>query len=298
MLLAFSDAATSPCCPRRPRACRMPSWSIWLPACQPSPAGLEATPRLSRTARPACSCPRMILPLCLRRYCGCYVIPGLAANLGKNGREYVASEFSFQRMIREDRPALYGTTAVAGCGMSCGRELEASVPARYWPWIAQKLQTVSASNRPLTQTGCAIRSARVSLREWGRLPAHGRVSFSLPILFSDYVQSSGRFFRKLRSRSSSGQPESASIVSTCWVTTPSTTVSQIDWHCDRVHGKCAPRKPWFRVKYLDFAEVGDSKVTWELNRHQHLVTLAKAYRSDGRREVCLRAISPVGRLAR
>jgi len=55
----------------------------------------------------------------------------------------------------------------------------------------------------------------------------------------------------------------------------------IDWHCDRVHGKRAPRKPWFRMKYLDFAEVGDSKVTWELNRHQHLVTLAKAFRLSG-----------------
>jgi hypothetical protein len=54
--------------------------------------------------------------------------------------------------------------------------------------------------------------------------------------------------------------------------------SDIDWHLDRVHGKRAPRKPWFQIHYLDFAEVGDSKVTWELNRHQHLVTLAKAYR--------------------
>jgi hypothetical protein len=51
---------------------------------------------------------------------------------------------------------------------------------------------------------------------------------------------------------------------------------EIDWHCDRVHGKRAPRKPWFQIRYLDFEEVGDSKVTWELNRHQHLVTLAKA----------------------
>ncbi|HYM75127.1 MAG TPA: alginate lyase family protein [Candidatus Dormibacteraeota bacterium] len=57
--------------------------------------------------------------------------------------------------------------------------------------------------------------------------------------------------------------------------------TDIDWHCDRVHGKRAPRKAWFKVKYLDFAEVGDSKVTWELNRHQHLVTLAKAYRLTG-----------------
>lgn len=53
---------------------------------------------------------------------------------------------------------------------------------------------------------------------------------------------------------------------------------EIDWHLDLVHGKRAPRRPWFRVKYLDFDEVGDSKITWELNRHQHLVTLAKAYR--------------------
>ncbi len=56
---------------------------------------------------------------------------------------------------------------------------------------------------------------------------------------------------------------------------------EIDWHCDRVHGIRAPRKPGFKVGYLDFAEVGDSKVTWELNRHQHFVVLAKAYRLSG-----------------
>ena len=54
--------------------------------------------------------------------------------------------------------------------------------------------------------------------------------------------------------------------------------TEIDWHCDRVHEKRAPRKAWFQIRYLDFAEVGDSKITWELNRHQHLVTLAKAFR--------------------
>lgn len=57
--------------------------------------------------------------------------------------------------------------------------------------------------------------------------------------------------------------------------------SEIDWHSDRVHGKRAALKPWFQIHYLDFDEVGDSKVTWELNRHQHLVTLAKAYRLTG-----------------
>jgi Heparinase II/III-like protein/Heparinase II/III N-terminus len=55
----------------------------------------------------------------------------------------------------------------------------------------------------------------------------------------------------------------------------------IDWHLDSVHGKRAPRKPFYKVRYLDFNELGDAKVTWELNRHQHLVTLAKAYRLTG-----------------
>jgi hypothetical protein len=52
----------------------------------------------------------------------------------------------------------------------------------------------------------------------------------------------------------------------------------IEWHLDRVHGKQAPKKAFYKIRYLDFDEVGDSKVTWELNRHQHLVTLAKAFR--------------------
>jgi hypothetical protein len=58
--------------------------------------------------------------------------------------------------------------------------------------------------------------------------------------------------------------------------------ARIDWHLDAVHGKSAPRRSWFKVHYLDFAEVGDAKITWELNRHQHLVTLAKAYRLTSR----------------
>lgn len=57
--------------------------------------------------------------------------------------------------------------------------------------------------------------------------------------------------------------------------------SPIDWHLDAVHGKQAPRLLFYKIRYLDFEEVGDSKVTWELNRHQHLVTLAKAYRLTG-----------------
>jgi hypothetical protein len=50
----------------------------------------------------------------------------------------------------------------------------------------------------------------------------------------------------------------------------------IDWHLDPVHGKRAPLNPWFKIPFLDFDAVGDHKIIWELNRHQHLVTLAKA----------------------
>jgi hypothetical protein len=55
----------------------------------------------------------------------------------------------------------------------------------------------------------------------------------------------------------------------------------IDWRLDPVHGKQAPRRPGHRVHYLDFTEVGDHKIIWELNRHQHLVTLAKAFHLTG-----------------
>jgi hypothetical protein len=53
--------------------------------------------------------------------------------------------------------------------------------------------------------------------------------------------------------------------------------ADIRWHTDAVNGVTAPLKPWPSIKYLDFAEVGDAKVTWELNRHQHLSILARAY---------------------
>jgi len=58
--------------------------------------------------------------------------------------------------------------------------------------------------------------------------------------------------------------------------------TEIDWHSDRVHEKRSPRKPFHSIRYLDFEQAGDVKVTWELNRHQHLVTLAKAYRLSGK----------------
>ena len=56
---------------------------------------------------------------------------------------------------------------------------------------------------------------------------------------------------------------------------------EIDWHFDPVHKKRASNKPWFKIRFLEFSEVGDHKIIWELNRHQHLVTLAKAWLFSG-----------------
>ncbi len=55
----------------------------------------------------------------------------------------------------------------------------------------------------------------------------------------------------------------------------------INWSLDPVSGRQAPRRRWPAVPYLDYAVVGDHKVVWELSRHQHLVTLARAWRITG-----------------
>ena len=55
----------------------------------------------------------------------------------------------------------------------------------------------------------------------------------------------------------------------------------VDWHLDPVSGRNSPRRHWSRIDPLDPQSVGDSKVIWELNRHQWLVRLAQAYRLSG-----------------
>ena len=55
----------------------------------------------------------------------------------------------------------------------------------------------------------------------------------------------------------------------------------IDWHVDPIRQRHAPREHWSRVDYLDASVVGDHKVIWELNRHQHLVTLAQVFLLTG-----------------
>lgn len=54
-----------------------------------------------------------------------------------------------------------------------------------------------------------------------------------------------------------------------------TSAGEVDWHLDPVHQRRAPRGFWSRVPYLDPA-VGDHKIIWELNRHQHWLTLGRA----------------------
>jgi hypothetical protein len=51
----------------------------------------------------------------------------------------------------------------------------------------------------------------------------------------------------------------------------------VDWHLDPVASRRAPRVHWSRLDPLDPAVIGDSKVIWELNRHQWLVRLAQAW---------------------
>ena len=61
------------------------------------------------------------------------------------------------------------------------------------------------------------------------------------------------------------------------------TGAAIHWRRDYINGKESPADYFRRIPYLDAALVGDHKVIWELNRHQHLVLLAQAHLLTGRR---------------
>ena len=55
----------------------------------------------------------------------------------------------------------------------------------------------------------------------------------------------------------------------------------MDWALDPVSGCRAPSLHWSLLDPLDLQSVGDSKVVWELNRHQWMVDLGRAYRFTG-----------------
>jgi len=62
------------------------------------------------------------------------------------------------------------------------------------------------------------------------------------------------------------------------------TGKAIDWRRDYGAGITTGLRYFRFVPYLDRSRVGDHKAIWELNRHQHLVVLAQAFRLSGRRE--------------
>ncbi len=51
----------------------------------------------------------------------------------------------------------------------------------------------------------------------------------------------------------------------------------IDWRLEPISGKRTPLVHWSQIDFLNSAVAGDKKVTWELNRHQFLVTLGQAH---------------------
>jgi Heparinase II/III-like protein/Heparinase II/III N-terminus len=67
----------------------------------------------------------------------------------------------------------------------------------------------------------------------------------------------------------------------------------IDWHLDPVRLRRAPRVHWTQVNPLDPAQVGDSKVVWELNRHQWVARLAQAYAVSGDERYAERALAAI-----
>lgn len=59
------------------------------------------------------------------------------------------------------------------------------------------------------------------------------------------------------------------------------TGEEIRWRRDYAHGIETGLSYFRRIPYLDFQRAGDHKYIWELNRHQHLVVLAQAFRFTG-----------------
>jgi hypothetical protein len=67
----------------------------------------------------------------------------------------------------------------------------------------------------------------------------------------------------------------------------------IDWHRDLVSNQRAPLVHWSALDPLNANRVGDSKVIWELNRHQWVVRLAQAWaitRDERYAEACMSTI--------
>jgi heparinase II/III-like protein len=55
----------------------------------------------------------------------------------------------------------------------------------------------------------------------------------------------------------------------------------VDWNFEPVAGKRSPMNHWSLFVELDAETAGDKKIIWELNRHQHFLTLGRAYWHTG-----------------
>lgn len=53
--------------------------------------------------------------------------------------------------------------------------------------------------------------------------------------------------------------------------------TDIDWHREPLSQKRSPLKHWKEFDGLDTTETGNTKIVWELNRHQHFFTLGVAF---------------------
>jgi hypothetical protein len=69
---------------------------------------------------------------------------------------------------------------------------------------------------------------------------------------------------------------------------------QIHWRRDAISGVETPASYFRRIPYLDPHKAGDHKIIWELNRHQHLVVLARAGDEASRRELVAELESWIG----
>ena len=211
--------------------------------------------------------------------------PSFAAELGRDGRNFVSAEFSFKRMI-EKTDQMY-TELLQSRGAE--RNLEPNHSSAAWKRVYRRVRSMGRA-----EVTDRLRQHATTRLDWVRY----KVGSDFFPEISTVPQARPRFFFSpedvphLCSRLRELFPEAAEeiirraerICQHRFDLLGYESVdygTEIDWHCDRVHSKRAPRKPWFKLKYLDFDQVGDSKVTWELNRHQHLVTLAKAFRLTG-----------------
>ena len=67
----------------------------------------------------------------------------------------------------------------------------------------------------------------------------------------------------------------------------------IDWHLDPLRSRRAPLVAWSLIDVHDSTSIGDSRLVWELNRHQWLVRLAQAWAATGDEryaDACVRTI--------